>query len=415
MKKIEKNSNKNKPTYIDLFAGCGGLSLGLHQSGWRGLFAIEKSPQAFETLEYNLIRKLNHFEWPDWLPCQPHDINEINKIYRDYLKKINGHVDLVAGGPPCQGFSYAGKRIEGDERNKLIKSYLTFVKVVKPRFIFFENVKGFTTKFVKNKSKGKAYSEFVLKSLRKEYLVKGEMIDFSEFGIPQKRTRFILVGIRKDFAKQRKIQAKSFFEKISQNKEDFLVSKRLSLKTNLKQAISDLLYENGTVDCPDRRGFKAGIYSRANTWYQQYMRKNVASANPDSHSFVNHRKETENKFKFILQYGNRNKHLTQELMSRLKINKHRVVPLDEAQPSITLTTLPDDHIHYQEPRVLTVREYARIQSFPDWFELKSKYTTGGDRRTTEVPRYSQVGNAIPPLFGEQSGLVLKQLLNGRSS
>ncbi len=410
MKKTEKDLAKRKPTYIDLFAGCGGLSLGLHQSGWRGLFAIEKSPEAFETLEYNLIKKLDHFEWPDWLPCQPYDINEINSIYREHLKKLNGQVDLVAGGPPCQGFSYAGRRIENDDRNKLIDSYLEFVKLVKPRIIFFENVKGFTRKFVKNKSKGKAYSEFVLKSLEKEYSVKGEMIDFSEFGIPQKRTRFILVGVRKDFAKQRKIQAENFFDKISREKKNFLISKRLSLKTNLKQAISDLLYENGTVDCPDRKRFKAGVYSRPTSAYQRYMRKGTTNTTPDSHSFVNHRKETEKKFKFILQHGNRNKHLTQELMSRLKINKHRVVPLDDAQPSITLTTLPDDHIHYQEPRVLTVREYARIQSFPDWFELKSKYTTGGDRRTTEVPRYSQVGNAIPPLFGEQSGLVLKELI-----
>jgi DNA (cytosine-5)-methyltransferase 1 len=73
--------------------------------------------------------------------------------------------------------------------------------------------------------------------------------------------------------------------------------------------------------------------------------------------------------------------------------------------------LPDDYIHYSEPRILTVREYARIQSFPDWYQFQGKYTTGGKLRTKEVPRYSQIGNAIPPLFGEQSGLVLKQLIS----
>ena len=80
------------------------------------------------------------------------------------------------------------------------------------------------------------------------------------------------------------------------------------------------------------------------------------------------------------------------------------------QKSPTLTTLPDDYIHYSEPRILTVREYARIQTFDDWFEIKGKYTTGGKLRRVEVPRYTQVGNAIPPLFGELAGNILKGLL-----
>ena len=79
-------------------------------------------------------------------------------------------------------------------------------------------------------------------------------------------------------------------------------------------------------------------------------------------------------------------------------------------PSLVLTSHPDDYIHYSEPRILTVREYARIQSFPDWFEFKEKYTTGGKARKREVPRYTQAGNAIPPLFAEQAGLALKQLI-----
>lgn len=75
-----------------------------------------------------------------------------------------------------------------------------------------------------------------------------------------------------------------------------------------------------------------------------------------------------------------------------------------------MTTLPDDYIHYSEPRILTIREYSRIQSFPDWFKIKGKYTTGGKRRSEEVPRYTQVGNAIPPLGGEQFGNVLMGML-----
>lgn len=76
----------------------------------------------------------------------------------------------------------------------------------------------------------------------------------------------------------------------------------------------------------------------------------------------------------------------------------------------TITSLPDDYIHYCEPRIFTVREYARIQSFPDWFEFQGKYTTGSKERVKEVPRYTQIGNAIPPLFAEQSGIVLKNIV-----
>ena len=112
-----------KKTYIDLFAGCGGLSLGLYNTGlWKGLFAIEKSPDAFETFSHNLIENRKHFNWPDWLPKNNHDINEIIKNYPNELLALRGKIDMVAGGPPCQGFSTAGKRIENDSRNKLIKS-----------------------------------------------------------------------------------------------------------------------------------------------------------------------------------------------------------------------------------------------------------------------------------------------------
>ncbi len=114
-----------KPTYIDLFAGCGGLSLGLHAAGWQGLFAVEKSPDAFKTLEYNLIEKINHFEWPTWLPKQALEINSVLDNYQTELQNLKGKVTLVAGGPPCQGFSMAGKRNEFDLRNDLINSYKT--------------------------------------------------------------------------------------------------------------------------------------------------------------------------------------------------------------------------------------------------------------------------------------------------
>ena len=124
-------------TVIDLFAGCGGLSLGLYQAGWKGLFAIEKNAFAFETLKYNLIDNKKHFQWPEWLPQTAHDINEVLEKYPEQLKALRGKVDLVAGGPPCQGFSMAGKRVEDDVRNQLVFSYIKFIDLVQPKMILF--------------------------------------------------------------------------------------------------------------------------------------------------------------------------------------------------------------------------------------------------------------------------------------
>ncbi|QQS35990.1 MAG: DNA cytosine methyltransferase [Ignavibacteriales bacterium] len=402
---------ENALTYIDLFAGCGGLSLGLFNSGWKGLFAIEKSPDAFQTLKYNLIEKKKHFDWPTWLEQTNHDINAVLKKHKDELEKLQGHVDLVVGGPPCQGFSTAGRRKEDDVRNGLIKSYLNFVKIVKPNIIFFENVKGFTLKFHKNKSKGRVYSNYVVNELNKlGYDVDGKLVDFSMYGIPQKRTRFILVGIKKDLITNDNISSKSFFKLLISNRRQFLIDKNLPFNPYLKNALSDLLKKNGLVKTPDRKGFKSGKYSKVESRYQEFLRAGSDSKTPNSHSFPKHKKEIKKRFKELLKSEVENKNISDEARKKHKIKKHTLIPLGANKKSPTITTLPDDYIHYCEPRILTVRECARIQSFPDWYEFKSKYTTGGERRKIDVPRYTQVGNAIPPLFGEQVGLVIKGIV-----
>ncbi len=401
---------KKELTYIDLFAGCGGLSLGLYNSGWKGLFAIEKSPDAFKTLKHNLIENKKHFDWPDWLEQTNHDINKVLKKHKNELMKLQGNVDLIAGGPPCQGFSTAGRRKEEDVRNGLIKSYLDFIAIVKPKIIFFENVKGFTHKFHKNKSKGRIYSNYVVNELEPKYDVYGKLIDFSKYGIPQKRTRFILVGIRKDIQLKENIFAKDFFKQLITNREKFLTSKNLPKSPYLKNAISDLLKKNGLVKTPDRKGFKSGKYSSAESKYQEFLKKDSSLNIPNSHSFPKHKPEIRKRFKDFLKNEFENKNISDTARKKYKINKHTIIPLGAKLKSPTITSLPDDYIHYSEPRILTVRECARIQSFPDWFEFKSKYTTGGERRKIEVPRYTQVGNAIPPIFAEQCGIAMKKFL-----
>lgn len=392
-----------KHTYIDLFAGCGGISLGLYNAGWHGLFAIEKDPMAFGTLEHNLITKKDHFDWPKWLPQSAHDIREVMRSYKTELEALQGSVDLVVGGPPCQGFSMAGKRNEGDKRNKLINAYVEFIGLVRPKMLFFENVKGFTVGFKKKNSRGDAYSNYVTKALEElGYDVKAEILDFSEFGVPQRRKRFILVGILEG-------KAEEFFDHLVRDKAEFLRHKGLRQKCPIKSAISDLHQENGMVDSPDSKNFKAGVYSPSRTKYQKLMRQADVPGIPDSHRFTNHGEDTVRLFKLLLKKADRSRRIDGEERKKFGLKKRGITVLGERDPSPTLTTHPDDYLHYSEPRILTVREYARIQSFPDWFEITGKYTTGGERRVKEAPRYTQLGNAIPPLFGEQVGLALKKV------
>lgn len=389
--------------YIDIFSGCGGLAYGLQQSGWKALFAVEKSPDAFSTLEKNVLHNVKRF-WPNWLDYAANDINDICKRNKNQLRQYRGSIMLVAGGPPCQGFSSAGQRNENDERNKLVDSYLEFVNLVKPEMIFFENVRGFTMPFTISGNQQKCYSDYIVEQLKKrKYRVDFKIINFSDFGVPQSRNRFILFASKKG-------KPADFFQFLYDGRATFLNQHDLEQYVSVQDAISDLRYIYGKGVCPDSKGFFSGKYGTARSKYQCYMRKNVICDMPDSHRFAKHKKETKERFLKMILEEEHNKNLSKILLKKYGVKKNCICVLDGGLPSPTITTHPDDHIHYEEPRILTVREYARIQSFPDDFEFKGKYTTGGKRRKKEVPRYTQVGNAIPPLFAEQVGIALKKYM-----
>jgi len=201
------------------------------------------------------------------------------------------------------------------------------------------------------------------------------------------------------------------FSMLSSRREGFLRSKGIpDWPVTVREAISDLEARGkGLVDCPDRPGFEQVTYAGPRTHYQRLLRDGCDGAAPNSMGMARHRPETTERFQQILSTCRRGVQLCKADRKRFALKKHCVVPLDGDKPCHTLTTLPDDIVHYAEPRILTVREFARLQSFPDWFEFKGKYTTGGDRRVKECPRYTQVGNAVPPLFAELLGLVLHQL------
>jgi DNA (cytosine-5)-methyltransferase 1 len=131
------------------------VALGLMMAGWKGLFAVEKSPMAFQTLKHNLIDQKDHlnFEWPDWLPKDAIDIQTLLENHKEQLRELRG-IHLLAGGPPCQGFSPSGRRQYDDERNRLFEQYLELVKLISPQMLLVENVQGFAKTFSKTE-KGK--------------------------------------------------------------------------------------------------------------------------------------------------------------------------------------------------------------------------------------------------------------------
>ncbi|PHS30779.1 MAG: DNA (cytosine-5-)-methyltransferase [Methylophaga sp.] len=412
---VPENTNKVTRTYIDLFSGCGGFSLGLGNAGWQGIFAVEKDPMAFETFKHNLIDgKYSHFNWPKWLPQQATTIQEILEQYPEQLAVLKGSIDLIAGGPPCQGFSLAGRRNPNDPRNKLSDEYINMVKLVLPKYLILENVRGFNSTFkdlngVKEK---KPYSMVVKARLEGlGYRVFTDYVHSENYGVPQKRTRFIMIGIRSDL----KIDNLSPFEKLTDLRLDFLKNKKLPLKpVSVKSAISDLETSNSELIYHSGNkysGFKQIDYKppKQLNSYQKQMRKRLRGSKPNSLRIARHRPETIEKFKLIQKLCIPGKGLSNEHKEIIGTKKQVVSVLNAKEPSRTLTTLPDDLLHYSEPRILTVRENARIQSFPDDFKFRGKYTTGGMRRTQECPRYTQVGNAVPPLMAEALGILMIQI------
>lgn len=416
-------SNTREYTYVDLFAGCGGLSLGLIQAGWKGLFAIEKDSMAFETLKRNLITsdQVPKFDWPNWLPVEPCDVATLVDRYRSELESIKGMVTMVVGGLPCQGFSFAGKRDSQDHRNRLFEHYVRVVDLLSPMLVLLENVRGMAVPFSGDKNKtrngGKSYTidDEITTALRElGYVVYNDLINAANYGVPQARSRYIIIATKViSDSSNAEENPLSVLENI---RADFLRGKGLPTNRHvtLKEAISDLERKHGAVPCTDYQRFQQGLYGPSCGPYQDLVRINrdgsiITGEVPDSHRFANHKDTTVENFRKIMKCE-RGVQLSHEDRERLGIGKHVIVPLANDVPCHTLTTLPDDCLHYSEARIFTVREYARIQSFPDWFEFHGKYTTGGKARTHECPRYTQVGNAVPPLVGEALGLALKKFL-----
>lgn len=402
--------NRKKLIFVDAFAGCGGLSLGLMQAGWQGLFAIEKDKFAFDTLKTNLIHskaKLK-FAWPKWLPKEPIAIDALLAKHGKHLRALAGTIDLLVGGPPCQGFSSAGKRKQDDPRNKLFKSYVRLVNELKPRAVLIENVRGFAIDFDRG-SRVHNYAQKLRELLSENYDVHEALLKVSEFGVPQARTRYFLIALKRGLCEG------NLFDYLKARLPSFLRTMGLRPPVSSSSAISDLeLRTAGRRPSVDTPGFDEIDYAEPLTQYQRLMGK--GAERPSDLRLARHLPEIERRFAFIIKSsraeGRLNTTISDELRTRFNLKKKALRVLDPDQPSPTVTSMPDDLLHYAEPRTLTVRENARLQSFPDWFAFKGKYTTGGHLRRREVPRFTQVANAVPPLVARALGELLSEVLRG---
>lgn len=403
---------------IDLFAGCGGLSLGLKEAGWSGIFAIERDPMAFETLSQNFLVSgapyASFADWPLWLPKTNHDIVTLLKdeSVRTHLRSLRGAVTMIAGGPPCQGFSVGGRRDGADERNSLVYQMLDMVELVRPRVVLVENVEGIARRFVARPGAAStSIADAVIERLSAlGYTSFFDVLDASRFGVPQARRRVVIVGIQ-DCSMSPDALKMKFDDILNKSAVDVRQHWGLHETRNVtaKEAIGDL---TGGVKaaCPDSPEFESALYTKAESAYARAMRRGKKTGSiPNSHRFSKHGERIQALYNLAHQTQPPGR-LSKAFLLENNTKKDKKVLIDASAVVSTITTHPDEFIHYAEPRNITVREMARFQSFPDDFHFHGRYTINGPRRKHDVARCSQVGNAVPPLMAEGVGLALRNLL-----
>ncbi len=363
--KVEKNSNSisYSPRVLDLFCGAGGLSLGFKQAGFTVVGGVDFDIDAINTHERNFPNSIN--------VC-----GDIRGIENESIQQMFGKtVDVIIGGPPCQGFSSANKWQSDEEKiekNRLFFEYIRFIEVLKPKVFVIENVRQILTS-----DEGYAKNEITKICTDLGYTVTSEVLDASEYGVPQKRLRAFFVGIRNDLGADFK------FKNI----------KKLDKIVTVSDAISDM------YNCE----FEGLLVKKPETDYQKRMRANSGDI-IYNHTVTYPNDKVQERMKFVPQGGNW-RDVPEELWDTIRNNRHSSAyrRLDETKSSITIDTGHMNYFHPKYNRVPTVRESARIQSFPDDFIF-----TG-----SKGAQFRQVGNAVPPLLSEKIATeILKVLTKG---
>ncbi|MED4301277.1 DNA cytosine methyltransferase [Geobacillus stearothermophilus] len=334
---------------IDLFCGCGGLSLGFELAGYRTLLGIDNDKAAIETFEKNHKGSIGL--------CT--DITEITK--EEILRTINyQNVDVVVGGPPCQGMSIAGPRKLHDPRNKLYLSFIRIVEELQPKAFVIENVPGLVSLF-----KGAIKDSILEEFNRIGYTVNYQILNAADYGVPQLRKRVFFVGLK--------------------NGKKFVFPEPKILFEN-----DWITAEEATSDLPlleDSLGNEIEHYvSEPKNEFQSFCRRN--SKVIYNHQATNHSEQTKKIISLVPEGGNF-KDLPEEYRKTRNFNV-AWTRYHSKRPALTIDTGHRHHFHYKANRVPTVRENARFQSFPDDFIFYGNRTQ----------QYRQVGNAVPPLLAK---------------
>lgn len=378
--KVDANMKKDHITALDLFSGAGGFSEGLAQAGVKTLLAQELHPQPA------LTHVLNH-------PGVVGVVGDIRKLNPTLLKNLllKHHsvqdVDLVVGGPPCQGFSTAGKKNEHDPRNTLFDNYCDIIAAFKPKVLVMENVPGF-----KKMYEGKMYEAARERLSNLGYDLSDRIINALDYGVPQRRRRFVMVGVRKDTGLKF-----VWPEPTNVNPEvapNDLFSEGLNSFVSVEDALEDLAFLEP--------GFEANAHVvDPKSDYQKSRRSTRVIFN---HLASLHRDKAVELFSRIAEGCTIN-----SVPEGLKSAKKTMARLDRHHISNTVLALPDDLIHYRHNRIPTVREMARLQSFDDDYIFMGKRTSGFVDRKHDVPQYTQVGNAVPPLMAKAIGRAIVEM------
>jgi hypothetical protein len=332
---------------LDLFCGAGGLSLGFKMAGFNISGGIDFDENAIKTHKKNFPK------------CT--DIcGDIKSLEKDEIKYLFPSVDVIIGGPPCQGFSMANKwqtEEEKKEKNMLFYEYMRFVSILKPKIFVIENVRQILTS-----NNEYAKKEITKISKKLGYNIYYDVLDASEYGVPQKRIRTFIIGI------ENKIKIGFNFKKIIKQE-----------KVTVYDAISDLykIEQSNILDKPSTR-------------YQKIM-QNTNDSKLYNHEIKYPIKKVQDRIKFVPQGGNW-KNVPEKMWDTKRTNRHSSAyrRLNENTVSITIDT---GHMNYFHPiynRVPTVRESARLQSFPDNFIFLGSKTS----------QFKQVGNAVPPFLAK---------------
>lgn len=322
--------------YIDLFAGSGGMSLGFEKAGFKNVFSVENDENAAKTYKNNF--KNNKII-----------IKDIKSITNREIKSLVGEktIDLIIGGPPCQGFSMAGnvgRHFIDDKRNYLFKEYVRFVEVIEPKIFVMENVQRLATH-----NGGKTIKEILTEFEKINYKVKYKVLNSVNYDVPQYRSRIFIVGVNGNY--------------------DFDFPKGNDDYKTIYDAINDL---------PE---LKSG-----------------ESSDIPNHEAMNHTEQMLLKMSFVSDGGNKTE--IPEQYRPKSGDARKYIRYSSNKPSVTITGDMRKVFHYNQNRALTNRELARIQTFPDEFIFFG----------TKISIQQQIGNAVPPNLAYQIALEVKKSL-----